>query len=335
VAEKLIPALNKKADLVIAVTHMGHYDDASFGGNAPGDVSLARAVSGIDVIVGGHSQVPLFKPDVQNNTLILQAHEWGKYVGRLDLVIKNGDITGYDYKLIPVNLKDRVKDDAGNSSYVLQEAEIAQDLGMLAMLSSYQKQGSAALGTVIGQSDGLFVGDRNIVRNSATNLGVLIAKAQMVKTKADVGIMNSGGIRADMEAGEITYKDVLTVQPFANILTYVDFSGQELTEYLTAAVNMAAGSGAFAQISGAEIRTAAGKITRMTVAGKAIDMNQSYRIAVNSFMASGGDGYPKISDHANFVNTGFVDADMLVEYIQNNSPLSVSDFEPDGSLERM
>ena len=138
-----------------------------------------------------------------------------------------------------------------------------------------------------------------------------------------------------MEAGEITYKDVLTVQPFANILTYVDFSGQELTEYLTAAVNMAAGSGAFAQISGAEIRTVAGKITRMTVAGKAIDMNQSYRIAVNSFMASGGDGYPKISDHANFVNTGFVDADMLVEYIQYNSPLSVSDFEPDGSVERM
>jgi len=335
VAETLIPKLNKKADLVVAVTHMGHYNNGAYGGNAPGDVTLARAVSGIDVIVGGHSQVPLFEPDVQNNTLILQAHEWGKYVGRLDLVVKNGDIVSYDYKLIPVNLKDRVKDEAGDSTYVLREAEIAQDLGMLAMLSSYQKQGGAALGTVVGQSDGLFVGDRSVVRNQATNLGVLIAKAQMVKTKADVGVMNSGGIRADLEGGEITYKEVLTVQPFANILTYVDFSGRELTEYLTASVNMAAGSGAFAQISGAEIKVANGKVTSMSVAGMAIDMNKTYRLAVNSYMASGGDGYPKISDHVNFVDTGFVDADMLVEYIQNNSPLSVSDFEPGAAIERM
>jgi len=205
----------------------------------------------------------------------------------------------------------------------------------LAMLSSYQKQGGAALGTVVGQSDGLFVGDRSVVRNQATNLGVLIAKAQMVKTKADVGVMNSGGIRADLEGGEITYKEVLTVQPFANILTYVDFSGRELTEYLTASVNMAAGSGAFAQISGAEIKVANGKVTSMSVAGMAIDMNKTYRLAVNSYMASGGDGYPKISDHVNFVDTGFVDADMLVEYIQNNSPLSVSDFEPGAAIERM
>jgi len=335
VAETLIPKLNEKADLVIAVTHMGHYDDGKSGGNAPGDVTLARSVKGFDVIVGGHSQIPLFEPDVQNGTLILQAHEWGKYVGRLDLVVKNGDITSYDYRLIPVNLKDRVTDAEGNRTYVLREGEIAQDLEMLAMLAPFQKLGAEELNVVIGSSDGDFIGERSQVRSNPTNMGVLIAKAQMMKAKADLAIMNSGGIRADMEAGDITYKNVLTVQPFGNILTYVDFTGKELTEYLNVAISKEAGSGAFAQFYGVEIKAKGGKLVSAAINGASIDMSKTYRLAINSYIASGGDGYPKVSDHPNFVNTGFVDADLMVEFIQGNSPLSVGDFKPGKVVDRM
>ncbi|MEH6444946.1 MAG: metallophosphoesterase, partial [Oceanospirillaceae bacterium] len=95
-AKKLVPELQEKADVVIAATHMGHYQDAKFGINAAGDVTLARSVAGIDMIIGGHSQDPVcadaqgalitkYKagmacmPDTQNGTLIMQAHEWGKY----------------------------------------------------------------------------------------------------------------------------------------------------------------------------------------------------------------------------------------------------------------
>jgi 5'-nucleotidase/UDP-sugar diphosphatase len=335
VAEKLIPKLNKKADLVVAVTHMGHYADASYGGNAPGDITLARSVPGIDVIVGGHSQNPLFEPDVQNGTLILQAYEWGKYVGRLDLVVKNGEIASYEYRLIPVNLKDRVKDAEGNSTYVLKEKEIAQDLEMLAMLSPYQKQGAEELNVVIGSSNGDFIGDRSVVRKEPTNLGVLIARAQMEKAKADVAVMNSGGIRANMEGGEITYKDVLTVQPFANILTYVDLSGAELMDYLNVAISKEAGSGAFAQFYGVEIMSTAGVINAAYINDRPIDLDATYRLAINSYMASGGDGYPKVNDHPNFVNTGFVDADLMVDFVKNNSPLDVADFEPGMMIDRM
>ena len=335
VAEKLIPKLNKKADLVIAVTHMGHYDNGNYGGNAPGDVTLARSVAGIDVIVGGHSQVPLFEPDVQNGTLILQAHEWGKYVGRLDLTVKNGEIVKSKYRLIPVNLKDSVKDAEGNSTRVLREAEIPEDAEMLAMLTPYQEKGAESLNVVIGSSNGKFVGDRSVVRSNPTNLGVLIAKAQMEKAKADVAVMNSGGIRADMEGGEITYKDVLTVQPFANILTYVDMTGAELLDYLSVAISKEAGSGAFAQFYGVEIISTNGKLNSADVNGAPIDASKTYRLAINSFMASGGDGYPKVSDHPNFVNTGFVDADLMVEFIEKNSPLKVEDFEPGYMIDRM
>jgi 5'-nucleotidase/UDP-sugar diphosphatase len=335
VASTLIPKLNKKADLVIAVTHMGHYADGKSGGNAPGDVTLARSVKGIDVIVGGHSQNPLFEPDTQNGTLILQAHEWGKYVGRLDLTVKNGEIVKSNYRLIPVNLKDRVEDAEGNRTYVLREGEIAQDLEMLAMLSPFQKKGAESLNVVIGSSDGDFIGDRSVVRSNPTNLGVLIAKAQMEKAKADVAVMNSGGIRADMEAGELTYKDVLTVQPFANILTFVDLTGAELMDYLKVAISKEAGSGAFAQFYGVEIIATGGKINSADVNGAPIDASKTYRLAINSYMASGGDGYPKLSDHPNFVNTGFVDADLMVEFIKANSPLKVKDFEPGYMIDRM
>ncbi len=325
VAQDLIPELDEKSELIIAVTHMGHYANGNYGGNAPGDVTLARSVEGIDVIVGGHSQNPLFEPDVQNGTLIVQAHEWGKYVGRLDLTIRNGEIASYEYDLIPVNLKE---DDQ------LLRPEIAQNLEMLAMLAPYQQAGSAALDTVIGSADGDFIGDRSVVRNQPTNLGTLIARAQRVKAQGDVAIMNSGGIRADLEGGDISYKDVLTVQPFANGLVYVDFSGAELLDYLDVAASKQAGSGAFAQFDGINLRITDGEVTRAIVNGREVDPSQTYRLVVNSFMASGGDGYPQINNHPNFVNTGFIDADVIVEYIEDNSPLQASDYNPGLSVVR-
>lgn len=334
-AKALMPALQKRGALVIAATHMGHYADAKHGGNAPGDVTLARSVSGFDVIVGGHSQQPLPEPDVQNGTLILQAHEWGKYVGRLDLVVKNGEIISSDYRLIPINLKTSSKDAEGKTVYTLIEAEIAEDPDMLAMLKPYQEAGAESLNTVIGTCTGNFVGERSVVRSSETNLGNLIAEAQRVKAGADVAIMNSGGIRADMACGNITYKHVLTVQPFANILTYVDLSGQELFDYLTVAASKEAGSGAFAQSAGVTMDVKNGMISNVMVGGKALDKVATYRLAVNSFMASGGDGYTKVSDHPNFVNTGFVDADLLVDYISRNSPMNSDDFAPTGAINRM
>ncbi len=321
----LIPELDAKSELVIAVTHMGHYANGNHGGNAPGDVTLARNVDGIDVIVGGHSQNPLFEPDVVNNTLILQAHEWGKYVGRLDLTLRNGEIVDYEYDLIPVNLKE---DDQ------LLRPEIAQNLEMLAMLAPYQQAGSEALNVVIGSANGDFIGDRSVVRNQPTNLGVLVARAQRVKTQADVAVMNSGGIRADMEGGEISYKDVLTVQPFGNMVAYVDLSGTELMDYLDVAASKQAGSGAFAQFDGVNLRINDGEVTRAIVNGREIDPNGTYRLAVNAFMASGGDGYPVLTDHPNYVNTGFVDADVMVEFIQENSPLDIANYNPGLSVVR-
>ena len=334
VAQDLIPVLEKKADLIVAVTHMGHYDNGNHGGNAPGDVTLARTVPGIDVIVGGHSQNPLFEPDVQSGTLILQAHEWGKYVGRLDMTIKDGMIVASDYELIPVNLKKKVKKADGSSERVFIDKEIAQDPTMLSMLQPYQDIGQEKLGVKIGFTDGKLVGERGIVRSQETNLGNLIAAAMMKKVNADVAVMNSGGIRDDIPAGDITYKSVLQVQPFGNALAYVDLTAEELTDYLSAAAAKEAGSGAFAQFQGVSLVLMDGKATNIKVGGKALEAGKTYRIAMNSFTATGGDGYPKVTDHKNYVNSGYVDADVLVEYIKDYSPIMINNYKPTGAVIR-
>ena len=333
VATKIVPAIAANSDLVVAVTHMGHYRFGENGGNAPGDVALAKAVDGLDVIVGGHSQTATFSPDVQNDTLIVQAKEWGKYVGRLDLQLRNGEISVINYQLIPVNLKKKVLID-GEKVSVYIDQEIVADETLKAMLEPYQNQGQEQLMQVIGHADAVFVGAREQVRTNETNLGNLIALAQMERVQADLGIMNSGGIRDDMPAGDITYKDVLKVQPFSNTLAYVDLTGAELMPYLQVAANKEAGSGAFAQFAGTSITMNGNSIESATVAGRLVEASKTYRLAINAYMASGGDGYPRLSDHANYVNSGFVDAEVLKDYISSRSPLKAADFAAQGDVTR-
>jgi 5'-nucleotidase / UDP-sugar diphosphatase len=337
---------------VIAATHMGHYPNGR-GVNAAGDLEMAREVSGIDMIVGGHSQNPVCmleqlgalrynaayvpgsacRPDRVNSTWVVQAHEWGKYVGRADFTYVGGELKLDKYELIPVNLKRTVKGADGKDVKQVYTTEIKEDPAMLAMLQPFQDKGRAALDVQVGESDGVLNGKREDVRAKPTNLGVFIASVMMQKAKADLAIMNSGGIRDSMPAGKLSYKDVLKVQPFGNQLVSVDLKGNELMSYLNAAAKMSAGSGAFPQFAGVRLVIEGGAVKEATIKGAAIDPNKTYRLALNSFHANGGDGYPKLSDHPGYVNTGFVDADVMREYLSKN-PVKVANFEPGDAVVR-
>ncbi|MGF1725458.1 bifunctional UDP-sugar hydrolase/5'-nucleotidase UshA [Photobacterium nomapromontoriensis] len=351
-AKKVIAELKAEhnPDVIIAATHMGHYADGDHGSNAPGDVLLARYMNegDLDMIVGGHSQEPVcmegenryakFKagdkcvPDVQNGTTIVQAHEWGKYVGRADYTFKNGEFTLDSYELIPVNLKKKVKNEDGKKVRVFIQDEIAQDQAVYNTLKPFKEKGQKALEIVIGNINGDLVGERSVVRNNQTNLGRLIAMSHMERAKADFAVMNSGGVRASIPAGDVTYKDVLTVQPFGNILTYVDMTGAEVQDYLNVVGTMTKDSGAYAQFAGVSMTVAGDKVTDVKIGGKALDATKTYRFTVPSFNAAGGDGYPKISTHPSFVNTGYVDAEVLKEFITHHSPIDVKAFEPKGEI---
>ncbi|HGG4182341.1 TPA: bifunctional UDP-sugar hydrolase/5'-nucleotidase UshA [Salmonella enterica subsp. enterica serovar Virchow] len=343
--------MNEKPDVIIATTHMGHYDNGDHGSNAPGDVEMARSLpaGSLAMIVGGHSQDPVCMasenkkqvnyvpgtpcaPDKQNGIWIVQAHEWGKYVGRADFEFRNGEMKMVNYQLIPVNLKKKVTWDNGKSERVLYTPEIAENPQMLSLLTPFQNKGKAQLEVKIGSVNGLLEGDRSKVRFVQTNMGRVILAAQIARPGADFGVMSGGGIRDSIEAGDITYKSVLKVQPFGNIVVYADMSGKEVVDYLTAVAQMKPDSGAYPQFANVSFVAKEGKLTDLKIKGEPVDPAKTYRMATLSFNATGGDGYPRIDNKPGYVNTGFIDAEVLKEFIQQNSPLDAAAFTPKGEV---
>ncbi|UAL41535.1 bifunctional UDP-sugar hydrolase/5'-nucleotidase UshA [Shewanella inventionis] len=337
------------ADLIFATTHMGHYADAQNGSNAPGDVTLARTLTAGDLsaIIGGHSQNPVCMepdtnnyadfepgddctPDMQNGTYIMQAHEWGKYVGRADFEYFNGELHLASYKLLPVNLKTTVTDADGNKTKVLVADEITPDAELEELLSYYQERGQGQLDEVIATTDALLDGERANVRNMQTNLGRLIAEAQRTKVGADIGVMNSGGVRASIQAGEITYRDVLTVQPFGNTVTLMTMTGAEITEYLNTVASFQRGAGAYAQITGVKMNVdcVAKTVAISEINGKDYSATDSYSFTVPSFNAAGGDGYPVLDP----IQTGYVDAEVLYSFFQDKGSIVAADYAPVGDI---
>lgn len=333
---------NKEANLVLAITHMGHYENGQHGSNAPGDVEMARALPAgtLDAIIGGHSQNPVcmepgtpdkyadFKPgddcqpDQQNGTWIMQAHEWGKYVGRAQFDYQNGKLTLTQYDLIPVNLKNADGD-------FIQE-EIVKDPELYNTLLTYQEKGQQELGVVIGATDGVLDGERANVRNKQTNLGRLITTATAEKLSTDFGIVNSGGVRASIAAGDISYRDVLTVHPFGNTVNKATMSGNELLTYLGQVATKTANTGGYAQFGGIKMTVdcQAKSVDIATIGGKAFDPAATYSFSIPSFSAAGGDGYPKIDT----INAGLVDAGVLKDYIAAKKIIQVADYQPAGEV---
>lgn len=332
---------NETVDLVFATTHMGHYQDGNHGSEAPGDVLLARSLEEgqLDAIIGGHSQNPVcmepgtneyadFKPgdecapDQQNGTYIMQAHEWGKYVGRADFEYYDGKLHLANYALIPVNLK--AKDANGDYQFIAEE--IKPDAVVKQILRTYQEQGQDLLDVKVSSTDGKLEGDRGVVRSQQTNLGHLLGEAYRTYelVKADFGVMNSGGVRDSIQAGDITYRDVLTVQPFGNFVTKATMTGKEVKEYLDVVATKSAGSGAYAQLDNItlDVDCDAGSVTITDINGKGFNLDATYTFAVISFSAAGGDDYPVIQVES----TQMTDASVLREFFVNNPQISADNY---------
>ncbi len=347
--QTLAKLAEKPVDITIGLTHMGYYENGRHGSNAPGDVELARALpaGAFDMIIGGHSHTTVctdnqgrlkadFKPgdactpDRQNSTWIMQAGEWGKYLGRADFTFKDGKLALDAYRLIPVNLKYKTTGADGKEHYQTYQSEITPDAALFARLKTYQDQGDKLLNVNIGQVEGKLEGSRDLVRRQPTNLGRLIARAQREFTQADLAIINSGGIRDSIESGKVSYRDILKVQPFGNTVSYISLTGSELADYLKAVGLKQPGSGGYPQLDNVQFDVDYGKqhISHIRIGGQELQADKTYRLSLPSYLAAGGDGYPKIADRPSYVNTGFVDAKILKQYFQKHSPLQASAYAP-------
>jgi len=299
---------------IIALTHIG-WDN---------DVRLAKEVQGIDVIVGGHSHtLPSAYPTVITHdngvTLIVQANEYGKYLGRLDVVFNDsGVIQSWKGSLVAIDNK-------------IQEEALCK-----IKLEDYKKPVTRLMNTVVGETLVDLDGERSRVRSQETNLANLITDAMLDKAKivnALIAIQNGGGIRASIPKGKITLGQIMTVLPFGNYLVTLDLTGQQIIEALENGVSQVKDlAGRFPQVSGlrfvwdpnAEVgkRIVSVEIKNPDGTYQPIDPNKTYRVVTNNFLAQGGDGYTVFQKGTNVINLGFVDYEVLKEYIQNNSPVN-------------
>jgi len=320
-SEKLLPELEEKADVIVSLAHLGYKSESN---NVKTDSDeLAAAFDNIDVIVDGHTHNYFEEAPYINDTLIVQAVDWNKYVGRIDLTIVDGEVVDYEWQLIPVNLKE-----SGDAeSYVGEPVE--QDPKVLAAMDYFAKLGDEKLNEVLGKTEIYLNGERADVRSKATNLANLITDAMIWKTDADLALQNGGGIRASIEAGDISYRDILTVLPFGNTVYVLNLSGAEIMNLLEYAVSVSPGEGAYPQFAGVRFFYENGEIKDVTIDGEPLESDKTYRLVTNNYLASGGDGYDILAEKGDAgYDTGFVLADVVKDYIKDLGVITEYPGEP-------
>jgi len=254
----------------------------------------------------------------------MQAHEWGKYVGKAEFKLEGDELTLLNYSLIPVNLY--VENKEGKKQ--LAGDYIEPDKSLKNMLAVYQEKGAAQIAGKIGEVDSKLEGDRNKVRYQQVNLARVIIAAQMQSVGADFGIISGGGIRDSIHAGDVSYKDILKVHPFKNRITYIDITGKDLFDYLDVVTSFPPDSGAYLQYHKLSFKRENNQLSDVKINGAPIEMTKTYRMSINSYNASGGDGYPTLTKKAGFVSTDDTDAQALKRYFEQNSPLKAADYAP-------
>ena len=272
-ANKYLPELRKRADIVILLSHIGYASDRL----------LADRVKGVDVIVGGHSHTKLLSPAVIRNTIIIQAWEHGKALGVLDLDVEHGKIVKFEGRL------EEIKPELGKEDKTVAE-----------LVSKYNKKIDSLLGEVIGEA--LVDLDGEHVRTRETNLGDLIADVIRSASKADAAVINGGGIRTSINRGAIRVKDVYTVLPFDNYIVAVKITGRQIRQALEHGVSaVEEEAGRFPQVSGIRFTYSpsanpGSRVKDIYVGGEPLELDREYAVATNDFLAAGGDGYKVFGD---------------------------------------
>lgn len=307
---------------IVALTHIGFNDSPEIDN----DQLLAEAVEGIDVIVGGHTHVKLDKPFVfegnTDPTLIVQANEYNKFLGQLDVTFnEEGVITSHTGILHDVNAENIVPD-----------AEAAE------ILAPFAKEVEDVKNESTGATAEVFLnGGRNEggIRTSETNLGNLVADGMLATAKTIdsdtvIAVQNGGGIRASINVGDITVGEVLTTMPFGNALAIMNLTGAELKAALEHSVRQfPAENGGFLHVAGLEFsfdqsKPAGSRVTTVNVKNgnvrTALDLNKNYKVATNTFTAKGGDGFTSFGEayaDGRVSEPGNIDYEMFIDHIQS------------------
>ena len=280
------------ADYVIVIGHLGAYCDRDGATNCNGEVvELAKALhEPIDAIVSGHTH-SLIDATI-NGIPIVQARSSGTAYGTIEL----GPL-GATHHVNDV-LPDSLAADAPTAAIVS---------GAVERVAPFVDRPVATIASALTRTGNQYA------------LGNLIADAMRVVGKGDIAVMNNGGIRANLRAGQATYGSLFEVQPFGNILYRITVTGKSLRGYLASLVNRTPS----VHVSGVTItydstKVGAARFVAATLSdGREIRDDAQYSVILIDFLVTGGDGLALTSGALHTDILPIADLDALVEYLKS------------------
>ncbi|WP_193183897.1 bifunctional metallophosphatase/5'-nucleotidase [Nisaea sediminum] len=291
------------ADLVVALTHAVYQED----------LETLRQVAGIDIVLGGHDHLVLILYD--GKQAILKSGSQGNFVGIMDIVIdrvegRGGPQLVWQPSFSMVNTLD-----------VEEDPEIAQ------RVAGYMAELDKELAVDIGPTEVALDTRRSSVRSGENAFGNLVADAMRAATRADAALTNGGGIRGDttyVEGRVLTRKDVLTELPFGNKTVTMRLKGSDLKAALENGVSkVEEAAGRFPHVSGISFaysgnKPAGSRVSDVKVGGLPLDLGKVYVVAVNDFVARGGDGYTSLENGEPVVDASSARlmANQVIDFIQ-------------------
>ncbi|UVS77300.1 ExeM/NucH family extracellular endonuclease [Actinokineospora sp. UTMC 2448] len=321
-------AANGEADVVVLLAHEGAATEniGSIDELKSDDVfkDFMNLGGDVDVIFSGHTHQPYAFVDGQRP--VVQAGDYGKLVGRATLTV---DLASKDIVGAGSNLVDVVgaPEDAAVAQLVADAKKRAEELG---------KQ---PLGSITADIKRAYTESGNEDRGKESVLGNFIADVQLAGTAepgrggAQIAFMNPGGLRSDLihaPDGVVTYAEAFAVQPFANDVVTKTYTGAEIKQVLEEQWQPAGASRPVLWLGVSKgfrylylpENPQGSRITGMWLNDQPIDPAGTYRVTVNSFLASGGDNFRTLAGGTDRATTGNNDLTMLVDYFAANSPIT-------------
>lgn len=299
--EQVLPQLIRElrssgADLVVLLSHSG----------LDADRKIAETVSGIDVIVGGHSHTAIDHPLRIGETIIVQAGSHGTYLGVLQLKVDPSA-----RKVIDYTRENELRTVfAGPGDPV--DSRVAE------IVDRFGNQVKAEFAREVGETSV----DLKRSPHEESNVGNLICDALRESSGADIALHNSGGIRTDIPQGRITLEQVYSLLPFDNNLVVMDLTGGQVKQILEQNTSP---EHKILQISGMTVqydlsRPSGTRVIGAQVGNKPLDPGKTYRVATNDFLAAGGDQYSAFKDGKNIV-CGDLLRDVFAGFLSRHSPV--------------
>ena len=316
-------ARGEGADYVIMVGHLGDNGITEKWSSR----SVIANTTGIDAAIDGHShEVCVENVPNENGEMVVLTQTGTKFanIGKLTITT-DGQIQASHVSA--------VTDAEGNP---------AKDAEMESFINGIKSQYEESLKVVLGRTD-VDLMDKDpetglrAVRKAETNLGDLCADASRYMMGADIGFMNGGGIRAGIEAGDITYEDALSVFPYGNMICMAEVSGQKIKDALEMGVkNYPEESGGFIHVSGLTYTVDSSvpssvvldekrnfvsvgdeyRVRDIYVGEEPLDVNRTYTLASHNYwLKSGGDGMSMLMGCPILKDETMVDVDTITSYI--------------------